>query len=118
MPIAHAEVIEEFVADFIVSNADSSVRHAIAATMVKFPNSMAIDAAFAFVSVAAALEQPVFKSTENDATRSGELYRSIAMFVADIYAVEKLSGWPAMCSQINDFWTKYGDTFFCPQSSK
>ncbi|WP_299852370.1 hypothetical protein [uncultured Roseovarius sp.] len=107
-------MIEEFVADFIVSNEDYSVRDAIAATVKKFPNYMAIDAVFAFVSMASALEQPIFRYTDNDKKISAQLYRSIAMFIADIYAVEKLKGWPVTCVQVSDFWAEQGDTFFLP----
>lgn len=115
MPVAHAEQIEVFVAEFIVSNEDLSVKDAISAAIGNFPNAQAIDAAFAFVSMASALEQPVFRYTDNDKNLSAELYRSVAMFVADIYAVEKLKGWPVTCAQISDFWLSTGDVFFSRQ---
>ena len=114
MPFTHTEQIEEFVAEFIVSNEDMSVRYAIFAAIERFPNVKAIDAVFAFVSMASALERPVFRYTGRDEKLSAELHRSIAVLVADIYAVEKLRGWPVTCAQISEFWVETGETFFVP----
>ncbi len=114
MPLTLTEKIEEFVAELIVSNEDLSVRYAISAAIGEFPDVKAIDAVFAFVSMASALEQPLFNYTGRDAKLSAELYRSIAILVADIYAVEKLGGWPVTCAQISDFWIETDEAFFAP----
>ena len=114
MPFTLSEQIEEFVAELIVSNEDMSVRYAISAAIGRFPNARAFDAVFAFVSMASALERPVFKYTDRDEKLSAELYRSIAILVADIYAVEKLRGWPVTCAQISEFWFETNEAFFVP----
>ena len=112
VPRSCSEKIEEFVAELIVSNESTSMWAAIAATVTKFPNSPALDAAFAFTSVASALERPFFSFTDNDKKRAAEMYRAMALFVADIYAVEKLYGPSPTCAQISDFWAKTGETLF------
>ncbi len=89
-----------------------SARAAIASTVRSFPNASVIDAAFAFVSMASAIEHPIFTFTDNDDEFAIEMYRAIAAYVADIYAVETLYGPSSTCSQINDFWRKSEDTFF------
>ncbi|MEO3416801.1 hypothetical protein AAFO92_19290 [Roseovarius sp. CAU 1744] len=114
VPLTLTEKIEEFVAELIVSNEDLSARNAISAAIGEFPNAKAIDAVFAFVSMASALEQPLFDYTGRDAKLSAELYRSIAILVADIYAVERLRGWPVTCAQLSEFWVETDETFFIP----
>lgn len=117
MPLTLTEKIEEFVAELIVSNEDLSARYAISAAIGEFPDVKAIDAVFAFVSMASALEQPLFNYTGRDAKLSAELYRSIAILVADIYAVEKLGGWPVTCAQISEFWVETDEAFFAPRKA-
>lgn len=121
MPNTNVELIEEFIAELIISNEKTSMQVAIASTVERFANSPAIDATFAFVSMASTLEQPIFKYTDNDNKLAMEMYRAIAMFTADIYAVEKLSGPSPTCSQISDFWVETKEAFFTrvkPQPDK
>lgn len=112
VPNTRLELIEEFFAEYIVSRSEPSVRDAIAATVKKFPMATAACVAFAFVSIASSLESPIVKGKENNEKLSAELYRAIAVFVADIYAVEELYGAPAICAHIFDFWMESEDTFF------
>lgn len=112
-----AETIEEYFAECIFANPNPSVRNAIAKTVLKFPEATATCAAFAFISLAASLETPLFRYTANDEKLSVVLYRAIAAFVADIYAVEKLYGSPVICSQIGEFWVASEDKFFVVQDA-
>ena len=104
--------IEEHLAELIVSIEGLSAREAIARTVKSFPEASAIGAAFGFISMTSALENPIFAFTANDKEFAAEMYRAIAAFTADIYAVESLYPSPSTCSQIIDFWLKSGDLFF------
>lgn len=112
VPINDAEMIEEFVASLICANKNISAPSTVASAVINHPLSPAIDAAFAFVSVASALEEPTFQSTEENARYCSALYRATAIFIADIYALEKISGRSPTCKQVFKFWRKSGETFF------
>ncbi len=111
LPGSYAALIEEFVAEQIIST-DLPPRKIISAATIKFATASAIEAAFAFVAVASALEQPVFSGTKNNQILSTEMYRCIAAFVADIYAVETLNRRRSTCKDVYEFWAVSKDTFF------
>ena len=118
MPRAQYIKVEEYVADLFASNEGVTAPMAIAAAVSRYPKCPAIDAAFAFVSVVSSLEEPFFLYTENDEKLAIDMYRSIAAFTADIYAVEKLFGPSPTCSQIKDFWVESNEAFFTSTDPK
>ncbi len=92
MPKTNVIMIEEFITELIVTDASISAGAAIAGLVRSFPEAAAIEAAFAFVSMASALERPIFSFTDNDQEFATDMYRAIAAFTADIYAVETQDG--------------------------
>lgn len=109
---SYAPLIEEFVAERAVSETSTSPQTLIFAAIERFPNAKAIEAAFAFVCVASALEPPSMFSEGVEQEFVSKMHRAIAVFSADIYAVEALHGPSPTCSQIRDFWLKTGERFF------
>lgn len=112
MPRAYHLALEEFVAEFLTSGKNPSAAVAIAIAVTKFPKCPAIEAAFAFTSVASALEKPLFQYTADDEALAKNMYRAIAVFAADIYGAEKLTGPSARCSDVYSFWLASEDRFF------
>lgn len=104
--------IEEFAATYLLTHHTRAARSVIVATVARYPDAPALSAAFAFVSLAAHLEDPVAALDRDGAAIAQDLYRCISAFVADIYAVTYLGAVPATCGGVQAFWTTSDDSFF------
>ena len=76
--------------------------------------TFASEAAFAFVSAASAFETPIVESPTHLVGISSEIYKSAALFTADIYAAETLFDRRASCHDIVDIWLRSHDNYFSP----
>ncbi|MEO3417413.1 hypothetical protein AAFO92_22370 [Roseovarius sp. CAU 1744] len=112
LPGSYSSLIEEFVAERSLSMERAPPNVVIGEAVRKFPNAPALEAAFACICVASALEQPVTLSKEIDVDFIIGLYRAIAVFSADVYAVEKLYGPTPTCSRVLEFWVQTDERFF------
>ena len=117
-PGSYAPLVEEFVAELVVSQERSSPNVIIAEAVKKFPNAPALETTFAFTCVASALERPMVLPKDMEESFIAGLYRAIAVFSADIYAVERLRGPRPTCSNIQEFWAETSEEFFAGQSQK
>lgn len=104
--------IEEFAATYLLTHHTRTPRSVIVATVARYPDAPALSAAFAFVSLAAHLEDPVAALDRDGAAMAQDLYRCISAFVADIYAVTCLGATPATCGGVQAFWVTSDDSFF------
>lgn len=105
-------LIEEFAAEYLLSHNAPTPRALVAATIAQFPQAEALHAAFALVSLAAHLENPVVSLDTDGKSLARELYRCVSAFTADICAVSQMTTSQPTCADIAAFWSMSKDTFF------
>ena len=105
-------VIEEFAAEYLLSHHAPTPQALVAATIARFPQAQALHAAFALVSLAAHLEDPIASLDADGKSLARELYRCVSAFTADICAVSHMTASQPTCADIAAFWSTSRDTFF------
>lgn len=106
------DLIEEFAAEYLFSRHAPTSRALVAATVARFPQVPALHAAFALVSLAAHLEDPVTRLEPELSSIARDIYRCICALTADIYAVSHMTASQPTCADIAAFWSTSEDLFF------
>ena len=104
--------IEEFAAEYLLSHHAPSPQALVAATIAHYPQAEALHAAFALVSLAAHLEDPIVDLDPESRHIAREIYRCVSAFTADICAVSHMTASQPTCADIAAFWSASKDTFF------
>lgn len=104
--------MERYAAEKLLCLNGEDTKTVLVSTIDAYPDRFAIDVAFAFISIVSALENPIVELPHLKDELISELQDCILALVADIYAVEKLSGNRATCRSVRDFWMLSNDTYF------
>lgn len=108
------DLIEEFAAEYLLSSPTCTPQALLSTTVARYAESQALHVAFALVSLAAHLEDPVVSLDIDGIQLARALYRCVSAFTADICAVSHLSVSHPTCADIAAFWSTSQDTFFPP----
>lgn len=110
--------IEEYFVTRLLKTPLCPVPVAIFESVSRFPMTYASEASFAFVSAASAFEDPIVQTPTHLIGISGKIYKSAAMFSADIYAAETLFDRRASCHDIVEIWLRTRESYFTPTKPK
>lgn len=106
------DLIEEFAAEYLLSDLTCTPQALLSAAVAQYCDTQALHVAFALVSLAAHLEDPIVSLDVDGIRLARELYRCVSAFTADICAVSHISMSQPTCADVATFWSASRDTFF------
>lgn len=104
--------IEEYFVTELLKSSSVRIEHAIFDSVSHYPMSFASEAVFAFVSAAAAFENPILEVPDHLIHASSKIYAAVALLSADIYAAETLFQRRVSCHDIVEIWLRTNDRYF------